>query len=97
VNEGALAVHEIKLVVNAGKDLSDGGGVADHAAGTHDLGQITTWDNSWWLVINSTLEAGGRPISVDSYGSLGRFFRHNMSPKVLRKFYESIQSSTTIR
>ena len=33
VNERALGVHKIELVVDAGEDFSDGGRVGDHAAG----------------------------------------------------------------
>ena len=38
------------------------GGVAQHADGTLDLGQVTSWDNSWWLVVDTTLEAGWAPV-----------------------------------
>merc|ERR1719453_2271764 len=62
MHESTLAVHEIELVVDAGEDFGNGCGIADHAAGTHDLGQVTTWDHSWWLVIDTTLEASGRPV-----------------------------------
>ena len=56
VNEGTLGVHKIELVVDAGEDLSDGGGVGDHAAGAHDLGQVTTGDNGGGLVVDTALE-----------------------------------------
>merc|ERR1712188_41419 len=46
VNEGTLGVHEIELVVHAGKHLSNCGGVGDHAASTLHLGQVTTWHDS---------------------------------------------------
>lgn len=62
VDEGTLGVHEIELVVNAGEDLSDGGGVGNHADGTLDLGQVTTGHNGGWLVVDTALEAGGAPI-----------------------------------
>ena len=62
VNEGTLGVHKIELVVDAGEDLSDGGGVGDHAAGAHDLGQITTGNNGGGLVVDTTLETGGGPV-----------------------------------
>merc|ERR1719389_1365884 len=62
VDEGSLGVHKIELVINAGEDLSDGSGVGDHADGTHNLGEITTWDNSWWLVVDTALEASWAPV-----------------------------------
>merc|ERR1711865_1282725 len=62
VNEGALAVHEVKLVIDAREDLCNGGGVGDHAASTHHLGKITTRDDSGWLVVDAALESSWRPV-----------------------------------
>ena len=70
MDEGSLGVHEIELVIDSGEDLSDGGGVGDHAAGSHDLGEITTWDDGWWLVVDTALEAGWAPVD-ELDGSLG--------------------------
>ena len=36
-------------------------GVRDHAAGTHDLGQIATRHDGRWLIIDAALEASGAP------------------------------------
>merc|ERR1719181_1318783 len=52
VHEGSLGVHKIELMIKSGEDLSDGSGVGDHAHGSHDLGKVTTWHNSWWLVVD---------------------------------------------
>merc|ERR1719329_2007345 len=38
VHECTLAVHQVELVIDAGKHFSNGCGVADHAAGTHHFG-----------------------------------------------------------
>ncbi len=62
VDEGTLGVHKIELVVDTGQGLSDGSGVGNHAYSTLDTGQITTWDDSWWLVVDTALEAGWTPI-----------------------------------
>jgi len=70
MHEGSLGVHEIELVIDSGEDLSDGGGVGDHADGSHDLGEITTWDNGGWLIVDSALESGWAPID-ELDGSLG--------------------------
>merc|ERR1711959_506822 len=70
VDEGTLGVHQVELVVNASKDLSDGGGVGDHAAGALDLGKVTTGDDGWWLVVDATLEAGWAPVD-ELDGALG--------------------------
>jgi len=70
MDEGTLGVHEIELVIDSGEDLSDGSGVGDHADGSHDLGEITTWDNGWWLVVDTALETGWAPVD-ELDGSLG--------------------------
>merc|ERR1719506_625501 len=70
MDEGSLGVHKIELVINSGEDLSDGGGVGDHADGSHDLGKITSWHNGWWLVVDTALETGWAPVD-ELDGSLG--------------------------
>jgi hypothetical protein len=70
MDEGSLGVHEIELVIDSGEDLSDGGRVGDHADGSHDLGEITTWDNGWWLIVDTTLESSWAPVD-ELDGSLG--------------------------
>ncbi|EPY42742.1 hypothetical protein AGDE_00997 [Angomonas deanei] len=62
VHEGALAVHEVELVVNAGEHLSDGSGVGNHAHGTLHLGEVTARDHGGGLVVDTALEAGGGPV-----------------------------------
>ena len=70
MDEGSLGVHKIEFVVNSGEDLSDGSGVGDHADGSHDLGEITTWNNGWWLIVDSALESSWAPVD-ELDGSLG--------------------------
>jgi len=70
MDEGSLGIHEIEFVINSGEDLSNGGGVGDHADGSHDLGEITTWDDGWWLIVDTTLETGWAPVD-ELDGSLG--------------------------
>merc|ERR1711871_959463 len=70
VDEGSLGVHKIEFVINAGEDLSDGSGVGDHADGAHNLGEITTGDNGWWLIVDTALEASWAPVD-ELNGSLG--------------------------
>merc|ERR1712078_873394 len=70
VDEGTLGVHKIELVVNAGEDLSDGSGVGDHADSAHNLGEVTTGNNSGGLVVDTALEASGAPVD-ELDGSLG--------------------------
>merc|ERR1712023_121558 len=70
VDEGTLGVHQVELVVNASEDLSHGGGIGDHTASTLDLGKVTTRHNSWWLVVDTALEASWAPVD-ELDGTLG--------------------------
>jgi hypothetical protein len=70
MDEGSLGVHEIEFVINSGEDLSNGGRVRDHADSSHDLGEITTWNDGWWLIVDTTLETGWAPVN-ELDGSLG--------------------------
>merc|ERR1719164_21007 len=70
VDEGTLGVHEVELVVDAGEDLSDGGGVGDHADGALHTGEVTTGDDGGGLVVDTALEAGGAPVD-ELDGALG--------------------------
>ena len=56
VDEGALGVHEIELVVQSGPGLGDGGRVGQHADGTLDLGQISAGDDGGGLVVDTDLK-----------------------------------------
>merc|ERR1719326_1985795 len=62
VHEGTLGVHEVELVINAGKSLGHGGGVGNHGAGAHDLSEIATRHHSGWLVVDAALETGRTPV-----------------------------------
>merc|ERR1719498_735265 len=63
VHKCTLAVHQVELVVDAGEHFCNGSGVADHAASTHDLCQVSSRNNSWGLVVNTALEASRRPVN----------------------------------
>merc|ERR1711981_801920 len=57
-------------MIDSGEDFGNGGRVGDHAYGSHNLGQVTSWDNSWWLVVDTAFETGWAPID-ELDGSLG--------------------------
>ena len=63
MDECALGVHQIELVVDAGEHLSDGSGVGDHADSSHNFGQITSWNDSGWLIVDSDFESSWAPIN----------------------------------
>ena len=55
MHEGALGVHEVELVVQAGPGLGDGSGVAQHAHGPLHLGQVPPRDHRGGLVVDAHL------------------------------------------
>ena len=55
VHEGALGVHEVELVVQAGPGLGDGRGVGQHAHGPGDLGKVAAGHHSRGLVVDADL------------------------------------------
>jgi len=63
VDKGSLSIHQVELVIEAGPGFSDGSSVGQHADGTLNLGQITSRDDSWGLVVDPDLESGWTPIN----------------------------------
>jgi hypothetical protein len=57
-------------VVQSREDFSDGGRVGNHADSSHDFSQISSWDNGWWLIVDSDFESSWAPID-ELDGSLG--------------------------
>jgi len=57
-------------VVKSSPSFGDSGGVAQHANSSLDLGQVSTWNDGWWLVVNTDLETGWAPVNKLD-GSLG--------------------------
>ena len=70
MDEGSLGVHQIELVIKTSPGLSDGGGVGQHADSSLDLGQVSSRNDSWWLVVDANFETGGTPVD-ELDGSLG--------------------------
>jgi len=70
VDESSLGVHKIEFMIDSGENFGDGSGVGDHAASSHDLGEITTGNDGRGLVVNSALETGRAPVN-ELDGSLG--------------------------
>ena len=62
VDKGTLGIHQIELVVETSPGFGYGCGVGQHAHGTLHLGQVTSRHDSWWLVVDANLEAGGAPV-----------------------------------
>merc|ERR1711944_234554 len=53
MNESTLGIHEVKLVIKTSPSFSNGSGVGQHADGVLNLGQISTRNNSWRLVVDT--------------------------------------------
>ena len=70
MDEGSLCVHEIEFVINSWEDFSNGSWVGDHAACSHNLGEITSWNDGWWLIVDSAFESSWAPVD-ELDGSLG--------------------------
>merc|ERR1719410_1223211 len=62
VHKGALAVHQVKLVVDSGENLCNCSRVTDHTTSSHNLGQISAGNHSRRLIIDAALEPGWAPI-----------------------------------
>merc|ERR1711962_699053 len=93
VNESTLGVHKIKLMIKTSPSFSDSSGVGQHANGTLDLGKITSWDNSWGLVVDTDLETSWTPVNkLDR--SLG-FDGGNSGVDILRDNITSVQETTS--
>jgi len=74
VNEGALAVHEIELVVKSRPGLGDGSGVGQHGDGALDRRETTVLgrgrNGHGLLVVDAELETGRAPLD-EVEGGLG--------------------------
>ena len=55
MDKSPLGVHQVELVIESRPGFGDGRGVAQHAHCTLYLGQITTRNRGWWLVVNANL------------------------------------------
>ena len=63
VDEGPLGVHQVKLVVQPGPGLHDGGGVGQTADSSLDLGEVSPRHYGGRLVVDTNLEPGGTPVN----------------------------------
>jgi len=70
VNECTLGVHEIEFVIESSPSLGDGGGVAQHANSSLHFGQISAWNDGWWLIVDTDFESGWAPVN-ELDGSFG--------------------------
>ncbi|KAG9336386.1 hypothetical protein JZ751_002733, partial [Albula glossodonta] len=62
VHEGTLGIHQVKLVVQTGPGLCNGSGVAQHAHCSLNFSQVSTWNHSRGLVIDTDFETCGAPV-----------------------------------
>jgi len=79
-------------MIDSGEDFSNSSRVRDHADSSHDFSEITTWDNSWRLIVNTTFETSWAPIN-ELDGSLG-FDGSNGSVNILWYNITSVHHTT---
>jgi len=92
VDEGSFGVHKIEFMVQSSPGFGDSGGVAQHANSSLDLGQITAWNDGWWLVVDTDFETGWAPVDKLD-GPLG-FDGGNGGVDVLWHNITSVQHAT---
>ena len=63
MDKGSLGIHEIEFVIETSPSFGNGSGVGQHAHGTLDFGEITSRNDSGWLVVDADLEASGAPVN----------------------------------
>ena len=62
VNEGSLAVHEVKLVVEIVPGLLNCCCVCEHTTGALHVAEITASNHCGFLVVDAHLESGRAPV-----------------------------------
>mmetsp|Transcript_6344 Transcript_6344/g.8831 ORF Transcript_6344/g.8831 Transcript_6344/m.8831 type:complete len:204 (-) Transcript_6344:155-766(-) len=70
VDESALCVHKVELVIDTGEYLSDSCRVGDHANSTLNLGEVSTRNHGRRLVVDTALESSRGPVD-ELNGTLG--------------------------
>merc|ERR1719377_156000 len=92
VNKGSFSIHKIEFMIDSGENFSNSSRVRDHADSSHDFSEITSWDNSWWLIVNTAFETSWAPIN-ELDGSLG-FDGSNGSVNILWYNITSVHHTT---
>ena len=62
MNKSSLGIHKIKLMVQTSPSFSNSCSVWQHANCAWHLGQISTGNNSWRLVVDTDFETSWTPI-----------------------------------
>merc|ERR1739846_109565 len=70
VNESTLSIHKIKLMIQTCPSFSNSSGVRQHANSTLHLGKVSSWNNGWWLIVDTNFETSWAPV-YELDGSLG--------------------------
>ena len=93
VDEGALGVEEIELVVKSAPRGRDSGRVGKHAEAAGNLRQVTAGDVRWWLVADTELEASWAP--VDELNGTLRLDNGNSGVDILGDNITTVQKRTS--
>merc|ERR1711881_708372 len=60
--ESSFSIHKIEFMINSREYFSNSSRVRDHAYSSHNFSEITTWDNSWRLIIDTAFETSWAPV-----------------------------------
>merc|ERR1711997_1000716 len=63
VDKSTFGVHQVKLVIQSSPSFSNSSCVAQHADCSWYLCKISSWYDSWWLIIDTYLETCRAPIN----------------------------------
>jgi len=79
-------------MIDSGEYFSNSGRVRDHAYSSHNFSEITTWDNSWRLIIDTAFETSWAP--VDELDSSFGFDSSNRSVYIFWYNITSVHHTT---
>ena len=74
-------------MVQSWKNLSNRSCIWYHSTCSHDFGQVTSWYNCWWLIINSDFETSWAPVN-----KLNRSFCFYLLNRCIDIFWYNIAS-----
>merc|ERR1719270_1554148 len=63
VDKSTFDIHQVKLVIQSCPSFSNSSCVAQHAYSSWHLCKISSWNDSWWLIIDTNLETCRAPIN----------------------------------
>ena len=77
-----LGIHQVKLVIQVGPGFGYGSGIGQAAHSSMDLSKISSWDYSWWLIVDANLQKHNRlkTLKVKVQGFYTRYLEASRAP-----------------